>query len=102
MNCPECAAGKCGNCNGDTWDDDLDQPAVCACWCAGHPDAMVVCPWCPVRVFTGELITHMTDEHDRPPEPRPRGELRPLRDVDAEEADRESDRLDHINERHLP
>lgn len=29
--CPECSAGKHGNCNGDAWDDTTDQPAACAC-----------------------------------------------------------------------
>lgn len=29
--CPECIAGKCGNCNGDAWDDDKDEPMECLC-----------------------------------------------------------------------
>jgi hypothetical protein len=29
--CPECLAGKCGNCDGQAWDDATDEPAPCAC-----------------------------------------------------------------------
>lgn len=29
--CPECLAGKCGNCNGQAWDHDADEPADCEC-----------------------------------------------------------------------
>jgi hypothetical protein len=34
--CPECRVGKCGNCDGSTWDDVRDEPAPCPCWMAGH------------------------------------------------------------------
>ena len=30
--CPECAAGKHLNCDGVTWDDDLDCETPCPCW----------------------------------------------------------------------
>ena len=33
--CPECKAGKCRNCDGQTWDHERDQPGVCPCW-VGH------------------------------------------------------------------
>lgn len=29
--CPECAAGKCRNCDGTTWDDTTDAPTTCPC-----------------------------------------------------------------------
>lgn len=29
--CPECKAGKHGNCNGEAWDDVNDQPIQCEC-----------------------------------------------------------------------
>lgn len=35
--CPECEAGKCGNCDGDAWDKVNDTPAVCPCFENGHP-----------------------------------------------------------------
>jgi hypothetical protein len=34
--CPECAAGKHGNCDGRTWDNLADDYAVCPCSDAGH------------------------------------------------------------------
>lgn len=34
--CPECAVGKCGNCNGQAWDDETDAPIACPCWVDGH------------------------------------------------------------------
>lgn len=34
VRCPECAAGKHANCNGDAWDDD--GPTICVCWAHGH------------------------------------------------------------------
>lgn len=34
--CPECLAGKCGNCNGETWDIRYDAPTDCPCHEAGH------------------------------------------------------------------
>ena len=34
--CPECAQGKHGNCDGTTWDNELDEPAPCPCEAAGH------------------------------------------------------------------
>lgn len=35
--CPECAAGKCGNCDGGSWDLRQDAPATCPCAYADHP-----------------------------------------------------------------
>jgi hypothetical protein len=29
--CPECEAGKCGNCDGTAWDKVRDEEAVCTC-----------------------------------------------------------------------
>lgn len=29
--CPECQVGKCGNCDGRTWDHVNDEPAPCPC-----------------------------------------------------------------------
>lgn len=34
--CPECHAGKCGNCDGTTWDTATDAPCPCPCELAGH------------------------------------------------------------------
>jgi hypothetical protein len=34
--CPECLAGKHGNCSGFTWNDDTDERDVCPCSDAGH------------------------------------------------------------------
>lgn len=34
--CPECLAGKCGNCDGTTCDNHKDEPTVCPCYSAGH------------------------------------------------------------------
>jgi len=34
--CPECAAGKHGNCDGSTWNNATDDFDVCPCWAAGH------------------------------------------------------------------
>lgn len=34
--CPECAAGKCGNCDGRAWDFTKDEPVICVCWQRGH------------------------------------------------------------------
>ena len=34
--CPECAVGKCGNCNGDAWDNERDERVDCTCALAGH------------------------------------------------------------------
>lgn len=34
--CPECRAGKHGNCDGSAWDDELDMLTECACAEAGH------------------------------------------------------------------
>jgi hypothetical protein len=36
IECPECRADKCGNCLGDAWDNDTDQPVVCWCYAWGH------------------------------------------------------------------
>lgn len=27
--CPECVAGKCGNCDGSAWDNEADEMVVC-------------------------------------------------------------------------
>jgi hypothetical protein len=35
--CPECVAGKHVNCDGQAWDEDLDQPGICPCWVAHEP-----------------------------------------------------------------
>lgn len=35
--CPECAAGKCRNCDGTAWDDSADELTGCAC---GHAEAI--------------------------------------------------------------
>lgn len=29
--CPECVAGKCGNCDGSAWDTVMDRPTTCGC-----------------------------------------------------------------------
>lgn len=34
--CPECAAAKCRNCDGDSWDNAADDYAPCPCAEAGH------------------------------------------------------------------
>lgn len=99
--CPECRAGKHGNCNGDTWNDDLDRPDVCPCFDAGHPDAYRACPWCSDRVAAEDLDGHLMDEHNAAPVVIQRGR-RDRFDPEGEEADRESDRLDRLHERSLP
>ena len=35
--CPECVAGKCGNCDGQSWDKAQDCPAHCPCAFLDHP-----------------------------------------------------------------
>lgn len=40
--CPECAAGKCRNCDGQTWDHERDEPGVCPCWTKHEKEA--ACP----------------------------------------------------------
>jgi hypothetical protein len=35
--CPECIAGKCGNCDGSSWDHAGEQPAPCPCASVQHP-----------------------------------------------------------------
>lgn len=35
--CPECAAGKHGNCDGTTWDNTRDERVPCPCPSAQHP-----------------------------------------------------------------
>ena len=37
--CPECAAGKCKNCDGRTWDDEQDDYATCPCAERNHGEA---------------------------------------------------------------
>jgi hypothetical protein len=34
--CPECAQGKCGNCDGTAWDTVRDALGTCPCKAAGH------------------------------------------------------------------
>jgi len=34
--CPECAQGKCRNCDDTTWDDLVDGLAACPCAEGGH------------------------------------------------------------------
>lgn len=34
--CPECRADKHGNCDGGSWDEETDKPAICKCWLNGH------------------------------------------------------------------
>ena len=34
--CPECYAGKHGNCDTTTWDFVADEPGVCPCFTEGH------------------------------------------------------------------
>lgn len=34
--CPECRAGKHGNCDGNAWDFDKDSPAHCECRSRQH------------------------------------------------------------------
>ncbi len=29
--CPECAAGKCHNCDSTAWDFETDEPCACSC-----------------------------------------------------------------------
>ena len=36
--CPECAAGKHGNCDGHTWDEATDGLVTCPCKKAGHAE----------------------------------------------------------------
>jgi hypothetical protein len=39
--CPECTQGKHDNCDGASWDDETDGPAVCPCWEVDHhPEAL--------------------------------------------------------------
>lgn len=35
--CPECRSGKCQNCDGQTWDVERDERAVCPCWTNHKP-----------------------------------------------------------------
>lgn len=35
--CPECQAGKCGNCDGTSWDARADEPTTCPCSLLDHP-----------------------------------------------------------------
>lgn len=34
--CPECRAGKHGNCDSQAWDEWTDMPTSCLCWTRGH------------------------------------------------------------------
>lgn len=33
IRCPECVAGKHGNCDGTAWDAVTDEPIPCGCSC---------------------------------------------------------------------
>jgi hypothetical protein len=35
--CPECASGKCQNCDSVTLDEATDEFVECPCYHAGHP-----------------------------------------------------------------
>ena len=35
--CPECHAGKCGNCDGSTWSNEEDARVICPCATQDHP-----------------------------------------------------------------
>lgn len=35
--CPECKAGKHGNCNGEAWDEEVDEPTSCGCTFCANP-----------------------------------------------------------------
>lgn len=35
--CPECQAGKCGNCDGTMWNNKIDALDDCPCSSTGHP-----------------------------------------------------------------
>lgn len=37
--CPECAAGKCQNCDALTWDNEADLYADCPCFIRDHAPA---------------------------------------------------------------
>lgn len=39
--CPECRAGKCGNCDGGAWDRAEDKPCDCRCALRGHEPVRV-------------------------------------------------------------
>jgi len=36
--CPECVAGKHGNCTSQAWSDITDTPTHCRCWANGHEE----------------------------------------------------------------
>lgn len=37
VRCPECQAGKCGNCDGSAWDVETDSPVLCPHYEQDHP-----------------------------------------------------------------
>ena len=61
--CPECAAGKHGNCDGSTWDNARDMRAPCPCCFSDHAQALHVPRPAPPYVEPPELV--------EPPRSRP-------------------------------
>ena len=59
--CPECVAGKHGNCDGTTWDDVADAPADCPCAAEGH--RRITVPY--------ELLRHLWPQRRAIPSPAP-------------------------------
>lgn len=103
LNCASCRDAKHDRCNGDTWDEDRNAPEVCRCWQANHHGFnWPVCPWCPDRIPPEELGRHLDTEHGGATIPPVRQRPGGTYDPDGEEADRESDRLDRLNESRLP
>lgn len=103
--CPECTAGKHGNCSGDAWDDEEDRPTICDCYEADHHGAhWPPCPWCSDRIPAEHLDAHLAADHGITSRPTSRRGRRAgdSYDLEGENADRESDRLDRINESRLP
>lgn len=41
--CPECAAGKHVNCQGEAWDQEADEPTLCTCPGLEHPSRRLSC-----------------------------------------------------------
>ena len=39
--CPECWAGKHGNCDSTAWNNTTDMPCACPCWAREHVDAVI-------------------------------------------------------------
>ena len=62
--CGDCTSDRHDRCNGDTWDDDSNQPAVCDCWEHGHHGLLTTeCPWCPERMHPADLAAHLEADH---------------------------------------